>query len=517
MPTSVTRPIEVVPDKPFTDPVSERTLLGIILLNPDKFGDVLIDADDFGSDLHRRLYRAMNECAAEGEPIDDWELLAARAKPKFSDMDLSVLKSVTDGVPRVMDAAFYAKQVRRNAGLRLALRSAEQLFEDARAGDLDVGNRFIAEGLAVNDLLGPDTQAHNSALAIADMPAAVLDGRLGELYTQHLTRFPLAYAWGALLTAAGALIPRGNRPLRTNLFWCAVGPAASGKSATTEAVFRLLGMWSDNRTLLKGKFGSAEGLIEQLQEIEPDGVRLLCPDELGHLLEKAAIQRSSFPYILNTSYYDDVQKGGSKGKPFNLDCRLSVAGGVVQELFGDAFGLATTGGLYSRFTFGLCPQPYEFLWRPFEDAPVTLRPVAAIVAPDVWDARDGWIKGDGVEPRVAEQALRAAYICACVDGRPTLRASELGPAFEFAQYQHRVRHVLAPNPGENPDAKCGIAVRNWLTAHPGWVGRNVLYKGIHAERLGTGVFNRCILNLTANHELELASGGHRLKLIEGGL
>lgn len=348
-------------------------------------------------------------------------------------------------------------------------------------------------------------QETTSAVVRADMPETVLDGRLGEICQLHLRQFPLAYSWGALTTTAGILIPRGAGPLRTNLYWCPVGPKGSGKSKSVETVFRLLDMWPSHPLLLKAKYGSAEGLIEKLADIEPGGVRLVDVDELAHLLAKAAIDRSSFPFILNSAYYEDVQTGGSKGRPFQLDCRISLSGGLVEDSFGDAFGMATTGGLYDRFIFGLCPEPYQHLYRPFEGPTQTLNPFPALVDPEVWDVRDQWVK-DGIATRVAEHALRVAYICASVDGRPTLRATELGPALAFAQYQTRVRLVLVPNPGENPDARCACDVRNWLAANAPdgkWIKRRHLDRGIHSSRLGPGVFNRCLQNLQFNDEIEL--------------
>ena len=304
----------------------------------------------------------------------------------------------------------------------------------------------------------------DSAPIRVDMPETVLDGRLGELCQRRLASFPLAYSWGALVIAAGVLISRTQGPLRTNLFWCPVGPKASGKSQSMEMGWRLLGMWPQHSNLIYGKFGSAEGLIKHLKEIEQNAVRLFAVDELGHLLAKAAIDRSSFPFIMNSLYYHDQQTGGTGKEQFQFDCRLSIAGGLVEELFGDSFGLATTGGLYDRFLFGLCPQPYEFLYRPFEGPAEKLNPFAAAVDPEVWQARDQWVK-DGISPRVAEHALRVAYICASVDGRPSLRALDLGPAHALAEYQMRARIILQPNPGENPDARCAVAIRGWLNSH----------------------------------------------------
>ena len=108
-------------------------------------------------------------------------------------------------------------------------------------------------------------------------------------------------------------------------------------------------------------FGSAEALVEILKG---QLCCLLSVDELAHLLAKAAIDRSSFPFVLNRAFYSDRIIGGSKKEPWEIDCRISIAGGIVEDLFGDAFGYATTGGLHDRFLFGLCPQPYEHLFDP---------------------------------------------------------------------------------------------------------------------------------------------------------
>ena len=357
--------------------------------------------------------------------------------------------------------------------------------------------------------------ASETAAVRLDMPETVLDGRLGEICQKRMRQFPRAYSWGALVTAAGSLIPRREAPIRTNLFWCPVGPTASGKSQSMETSFRVLGL-GQTPVLLKAKYGSAEALIEKLERVGPEGVRLVAVDELAHLMVKAAIERASFPYILNTAYYEDRLAGGSKGHQFNLNCRLSLAGGVVEELFGEVFGAVTTGGLYDRFIFGLCPMPYSLLWRPPEGEAEVLNPFPARVSADVWEARDEWVTR-GISQRVAEHALRVAYICCSVDGRPELRGAELAPALSFAQYQMRVRRVLAPNAGENPDARCAIGIRNWLSHHAPdgqWVSRRSLDRGINACRLGPGVFNRCLNNLVFNGEIQLRNSGREVRLQE---
>jgi hypothetical protein len=104
--------------------------------------------------------------------------------------------------------------------------------------------------------------------------------------------------------------------------------------------------------------------------------------------------------------------------------------------------------------------------------------------------------------------LRCAYIAACWDLRPKLRVADLGPALALAKYQSKVRTYLAPNPGLTLDAKCCHAIRTYLNDHHGqWVNRRVLYRVIHAERFGPGVFNMALKNMQLNGELELHAQG----------
>jgi Bifunctional DNA primase/polymerase, N-terminal/Primase C terminal 1 (PriCT-1) len=342
-----------------------------------------------------------------------------------------------------------------------------------------------------------------------DMPDAVLDGRLGEICKRRLSSLPIAYSWLPLIAAAGPLITR-ETSIRNNIFVCTVGPKGSGKSTGYEHAFRITGILEP--VLVPAMFGSAEALVERLQG---QSCCLLSVDELAHLLAKAAIDRSSFPFVLNRAFYADRIVGGSKGQPWEIDCRISLAGGIVEELFGDAFGYSSTGGLHDRFLFGLCPQPYEHLWRPFEGWSEELKPLPSRVHPNVWDAKDEWIKS-GIPSRVAELCLRVAYIAACIDRRSALSASDLSPALALARYEVKLRAYLAPNPGENSDARCAVKIRAWLADNASdgaWVRRRDLDRGINAARFGPNVFNRCLLAMQFGDEIELDKPGKNLRLI----
>src|SRR5882762_8443950 len=84
----------------------------------------------------------------------------------------------------------------------------------------------------------------NGDVGLSDMPESVLDGRLGEICNTYMLlgkRFPLAYAWPALLAVASTLAPRHHERQKLNLFVALAGPVHTGKSQTIKAAQKLLG------------------------------------------------------------------------------------------------------------------------------------------------------------------------------------------------------------------------------------------------------------------------------------
>jgi hypothetical protein len=341
----------------------------------------------------------------------------------------------------------------------------------------------------------------------SDLPADCLTGRLGEICERRLAHFPRAYAWPALVTAASVRAPRAlNDAIRTNLYCGLAGPTGSGKTSAIEQGLHVLGLSREQR-VFQAKYGSAEGMLPAIMErVQPGASCLLNPDELSHLLEKTAIEHSSFAPILNSLYYEDQQLGGTKGHKVEFDGRLSIIGGVVEEMFGQLFGSVTTTGLYDRFIFGLCPPGFVYNYTPLSGPPEALPDAAPVeIHADVWRERTAWLKDHPFLGRAVEHALRVAVICAAHDGVPILKARDLVPAFAFAVYQHRIRSVLRPNPGENPDARCAFQIRSWLEQHAPngeLVNQRRVYRGIHAERHGPTIFERTVRNLVLCGELD---------------
>jgi hypothetical protein len=338
-------------------------------------------------------------------------------------------------------------------------------------------------------------------LGVRDMPDAVLDGRLGEICGTCMKDFPLALAWPSLLAAAAALVrPEMDGHIRSNLFVALVGPPGCGK---TKAIERANALLDVKPPLLESmKAGSVEGLLARLGDRGGQSV-LFFPDELSHLLEKAQIPNACFPYVLNTLFYRDNETlTVAHGKKVQFNCRFSLVGGLVDEKFEDGFGSASTGGLYDRFLFGQCPTSFEYLYRPFEGPPAfTDQTNRCKVNRDVWDGRDELLAREKLNRRVVEIALRVAGICASFDGRE-LRACDLGPAWEFARYQTRIRYLLQPNAGRNFEGMLAHKMLAYLARFDGkFVSRRQMLRAIHAYDLGPSIADRALDVLVANGDV----------------
>lgn len=338
-----------------------------------------------------------------------------------------------------------------------------------------------------------------------DMPEEVLDTRLGEICrTRMPADLPRAYAWSTLVTVAANLVPECE-DLRANLYSCLVGEVGTGKTTALDYACALLSLPDEFRKQVLA--GSTERLIPELNESN-GAPRMLDVDELGYLLTKAQIDRASFPYVLSSSFYKTRFTMASGRGTYDFNCRLSLVGGVVTENFSNVFGTSTAFGLYDRILFALVQKPDTYLRRPVDLSPAGITPVAVSIDPSVWDERDKWIRENPEwKPRVVEICLRVALICASIDGRSVLYGGDLRAAKALCAYQHRVRLLLKPSIGENPDARCAEAILAWFDGHPGLaVKARDLSRSINANRYGPSVFKRASASLHALEELVTVDG-----------
>jgi hypothetical protein len=414
----------------------------------------------------------------------------------------------------------------------------EELFTSAcsSAAVVDLHSKYVGSHPVTLEQFRADYKpvAMAEEVGIKDMPADVLDGELGEICRKHMPGLPIAYAWPSLLLAASVFIQtRGN--LRSNLFVSMVGPVHTGKSSAMELAAKLLGITNTEWKNLQA--GSFEGLSQDDTLSKVNGAnRLVWIDELVHLLKKTGIENSTFASNLNTLFYNDEWTFIiAHGKKIEWNCRLSIGGGLPDDAFGDLFGKTTIGGLYDRFLFSYCPTAYTgYKYKPLDNIQplrrvlrqspnaydgdnggnefdsaesIGVEPKAASkieVDASVWRERDRWIDILKVSPRCAEIGLRAAFICAAFDGRTTLRGSDLEPALALAQYQTRIRVLLAPNPGKDDIAvlQSKLMLYLYTRAQNGeLVNRRVAYQSIRAYDYDLAKVKKAIANLVANGDI----------------
>lgn len=247
--------------------------------------------------------------------------------------------------------------------------------------------------------------------------------------------------------------------------------------------------------------------------------KLVFVDDLEHLLKKVNIKGSTFANTLDDMYTTDAQEVTVEHrKQTSLNVRLSLAGGVPQEVFSECFGAGTIGGLHSRFMFGVCPSDYSgYCWVPpqGEDAMDGRTPAGVEIDPSAWQEKIRWQRELKLHGRAVEIALKAAIICACFDRRGKLTVDQLGPALVFARYQDAVHRRFEPNPGKNDDACFENDVNKYLrdrAPNGDWLSRKEMLDKLNAYRYGSGVVNRVLSAMCQNRIIELDKEGRKLVL-----
>jgi replicative DNA helicase len=101
---------------------AERYVLGSILLNDDRFGDVAnaVAPDDFSLLKHQRIFARMGELHQRGERIDRVTLAEELTKhDQLGSVDgVSYLVSLDDGLPEIVNLDSYVRIVKEKALLR---------------------------------------------------------------------------------------------------------------------------------------------------------------------------------------------------------------------------------------------------------------------------------------------------------------------------------------------------------------------------------------------------------------
>jgi hypothetical protein len=269
------------------------------------------------------------------------------------------------------------------------------------------------------------SEATPALLEIEDLPETCLDGRLGEICTRYLGAFPRAYAYPALLANASVLIQDRAEGVRTNLYSVMVGKIHTGKSQAEKWAAGILGVGESST--ISTFTGSGEQFVHLCADAA-GSPRLFAPNELGHTLQKMAIERASFAFIFNRAWDEDKFPVSMAKHPKQshsvFHCHLSILGGVVDDYFEDLFGVNTVAGFYDRCFFSYGPSGSEYDYR--GAFPERLRgsefrnPGRVEIDRSVWAQLSEWRKNDPSLGRILEISLRVATISAAFDHRDVL-------------------------------------------------------------------------------------------------
>jgi replicative DNA helicase len=118
---------------------AERALLGTMVGQGYFDQEVLLAADDFYSDAHRRIYRTMTELADAGESVDCASLVEAlRRKEELEKVGgASYVAALPDGLPLAVSLGSWEKVVRESAIRRRLMQAAHALSELAATDDFE--------------------------------------------------------------------------------------------------------------------------------------------------------------------------------------------------------------------------------------------------------------------------------------------------------------------------------------------------------------------------------------------
>ena len=114
---------------------AEKSVLGAVLIDNDTFDRVAqrLRAEDFYRDAHQKIFAAMVTLAEQRQPIDFLTLREALLKAgRLEDVGgPAYIGSLTDGVPRSINAEHYAGIVKEKASLRGMIYAANRILSSA--------------------------------------------------------------------------------------------------------------------------------------------------------------------------------------------------------------------------------------------------------------------------------------------------------------------------------------------------------------------------------------------------
>lgn len=160
--TPASRRTEREPEGLIWDERVERTILGIILQDGNRFGEFTeaIRSKDFALDSNRKIWDTMLQMEADGQPVDAVSLPSRMGNSLVAECGgHAYLASLTEGLPNRLNPAEYIRILRTKSKAREACQIAEAAMNRIAAGESpEVVCTWAAAryGKVSSDLLGSD-------------------------------------------------------------------------------------------------------------------------------------------------------------------------------------------------------------------------------------------------------------------------------------------------------------------------------------------------------------------------
>ncbi len=139
---NVVSPLKIPPQ----DISAEQALLGAIMIKPKSINDIMdvVIADDFYSEKHRAIFKAMLTLSERGDPVDIVSISAWLREKNLQERagGASYLAEIINLVPSAANIAHYAEIVKKKSALRNLIESAHRVLELGYGPDDDVESVF---------------------------------------------------------------------------------------------------------------------------------------------------------------------------------------------------------------------------------------------------------------------------------------------------------------------------------------------------------------------------------------
>jgi replicative DNA helicase len=223
--------------------LAERSLLGAILLDGFHYYETaeLLDPDDFHLDSHRKIYRAIRELAQANVAVDFITL--GEALDRTRDLEAVgghvYLTTLTDGLPRGVNALHYARIIKEHAIERQCLAAANEVTQAVLAGEGGPAVLELAQQRFFSIAASREQQGLTSIGAMTGDVLEKLDKLRGAEISGLATGFKELDQLTAGLQAADLIIVAGRPSMGKTAFAMNVVEHAALAGGRNVAVFSL--------------------------------------------------------------------------------------------------------------------------------------------------------------------------------------------------------------------------------------------------------------------------------------